>query len=375
MILCIGDDLTGIAELAGQAADYGIRGLLQARLTVSIKQRGMGWGAQAPQIIYLNLGCRTLSNNQARDRLIEVLQLFDCDRIDHLYLKVDSVGRGPIRGLLEALRMRFEAEKIPLLLGNPRQLRTVQNGNLYVGDQPLHRSAFSQDPLHPTLQSSIFEMLQGIEGSEVLREDELERPGKPVIRCLDCRTLGDVEKHAECWSSSRVAVGAAPFGVELLCCWLKPGRIEKKREHGHLVFVRTFAVIGTRNPAGDALEEGFIHRGGAVAHSGESTTADLPLMLRVPSTMTDPGIALQRLTEDACALMKRLDPVNLFVAGGETAQSLLKDLDIEFLEPVSFAHQVAELRLPDPDPGMLQVLLVTPGSYCDRDVWTKIFRH
>jgi hypothetical protein len=52
---------------------------------------------------------------------------------------------------------------------------------------------------------------------------------------------------------------------------------------------------------------------------------------------------------------------------------LIAALGIEVLEPVSFAHQVSVLRIPEGRTHSLRFCLVTPGSYGNGEVWNRLF--
>jgi len=375
MIFCLGDDLTGTTEVACQAAASGIPGKVwtdakTCQAFPALSESDLS--NHTPEVQFINLGCRTFTNLEARIHMIRCFQHLDLDGIGHLYLKVDSAGRGPIRGLLEGLLITFGVEQIPFLLANPGQSRTVQGGTIFVGDQPLHKSVFVKDPLHPTRESSVLNLLQGIEMCAIQLEGTATSTAGATVICLDCMTAEDVRRQAERWSRTRLAVGAAPFGVELLHHWLNV-QPELSRDQARLDFSQTLAVIGTLNPAGDSLEESFRQRGGTVISFADTTDVQLPLLLRSPKILNDPANILGNLTHMAQALIQNLKPVNLFVAGGETSQSLVGALGIEHLEPLSFTHQIAFLKIPYQANCSLQSLLLTPGSYASESVWKKLF--
>jgi uncharacterized protein YgbK (DUF1537 family) len=71
MILCLGDDLTGITEVAGLAVEKGIQGmiLVSSDALPEVKQIPEG-------IVYVNLACRALDGEEAQRSLIRVIQHF-----------------------------------------------------------------------------------------------------------------------------------------------------------------------------------------------------------------------------------------------------------------------------------------------------------
>lgn len=96
MIVCLADDLTGLVELAAQCADRGIRG------AAYFDAGRLPPRARHP-LLFVNLACRDCKGPAARRRVMNAMAACGDRPIHHVYLKVDSVVRGPVAWMLKGV--------------------------------------------------------------------------------------------------------------------------------------------------------------------------------------------------------------------------------------------------------------------------------
>jgi uncharacterized protein YgbK (DUF1537 family) len=361
MTLVLADDLTGLTELAGLAANAGLRGWLYPALDAWRQEPAPG---PAPR--FVNLACRMLSPDEAAVAVREALAIAPA-RPEHVYLKVDSVGRGPVLAMLAPL-LGDRPGRLPLLLTNPTTVRAVRAGRILVENVPLDQTPFRDDPTHPTASAELRAVLAA--GLPEAQPAERERLLKGLV-LLDGVTEGDIEAAAERWRTAVVAAGAAPFGAALLRRWCPPAITSDETED--LPFRRTFAVVGTAHEAGAELARQFQALGGTLLYADEPAgrPLHLPLMLTSPRERGDAAGVLANLMDRAVNLFERLDPQQILLTGGETAEAFLARLDWPELVAISYRHPIALLsaRLGTER----KHVLLKPGSYQTPNLLTDLF--
>lgn len=371
-IVCLADDLSGLTETATLAANLGVEG------EVSF---GAGGAEPSPApaaqgVIYSNLACRA----QAHEQIAGILEgaidaLGGTDAVGHVFLKIDSAGRGPVGSMLQALIDRFAPSAMPVVLTNPATGRAVQAGRLYIEGKPIHLTAFANDPLHPINDSRVAELIRTGLDAPIL--DAMPNAGTSpaaAVAICDAGTFDDIDRLAERWKSCRVATGAAPFGVALLRHWAGVAG----ETHSHIAFKppfhRVLVVAGTRHAALESLIAQFRAMGGHVRCAADNLRADrLPLLIHTPVEAGDPQAVLNDVSEVSAEVFARLQPGALMLVGGETAQATLQKTGINSGQPVGHCVGVAHLLArPKSDQGHLH-LYVKPGSYMAADMFGTLF--
>jgi uncharacterized protein YgbK (DUF1537 family) len=361
MTLVLADDLTGLTELAGLATNAGMRGWLYPALDAWRQEPVPG---PAPR--FVNLACRTFSPAEASAAVEEALAIAP-SKTDHIYLKVDSVARGPVLAMVRPLLGRNGARRLPMMLTNPATSRAVHEGQILVEGTPLDRTAFRHDPMHPARSSSLRKVLEtGMPGATGPELESL----LSGLTLLNGETVAEVEGAAEQWAQASTAAGAAPFGVSLLKRWCPPAITTD--EMPALPFKHTLAVCGTAHESGIELAEHFEDLGGTVVRADEpARRVRLPLIILPTTERGDARVVLENLIDRAVDLFQQLDPGQVLLTGGETAQAFLDRLDWPELVAVSYRHPIALLsaRLgADRKP-----ILMKPGSYLTPGLLTSLF--
>ncbi len=151
MIVVIADDITGAAEMAGVAFDYGLR----VRLVL-----GLDEGLPVADVVVVATDTRSMSASQAVAVTKEVmarLLMHAKERMPFpvLFKKTDSALRGHVMEELEAILASGPYKKAVFLPANPSRGRVIRDGKYYCGDVPISKTDFAFDPEFPALTDSM----------------------------------------------------------------------------------------------------------------------------------------------------------------------------------------------------------------------------
>ena len=371
-IVCLADDLTGLAEIAALAANAGVAGsvFFDSRIDEPLGD------LTEDAAIFINLACRNRSAIEVHEILRDVLhRLGGNRRIDHLYLKVDSAARGPVGSMLQGLMDELSPGSIPLVLANPDTKRSVRSGLLYVDGQPIHQTSFADDPLHPIEDSRLSHLLGNGLQTKMLDHRHSSQPHEDAIHVCDAETAKDIERLAEVWKGCRVATGAAPFGAAVLRRWTGARSKTTTNRPGEVPLKDALIVVGTCHPALESLIEEFRQLKGNILSMDEDLNAvRLPLLIRSPQRKADPTSILETIARTASDLFDRLRPGTLMLVGGESAQAVLGRLDIRRARPVRYQAGVARLIANRPSGHDDLHLFLKPGSYTAPTMIRTLFK-
>jgi uncharacterized protein YgbK (DUF1537 family) len=147
-VLALADDVTGALEAGAKFAASGI----SAKVAIGMATR------PRCELLVIDTETRHLPADAAA-RVIEDLPV-EGARI--IYKKTDSTLRGNIAAELHALcRMRPDLP-ICFIPSYPQLGRTVSDGLLHVHGVPVHETAFAADPLNPIRDSSVANVVRGL---------------------------------------------------------------------------------------------------------------------------------------------------------------------------------------------------------------------
>jgi uncharacterized protein YgbK (DUF1537 family) len=218
----VADDITGALDTGVQFAEVG----LYTALLLGLDQEP---SSQAEHVHVLSTDSRDGDAATARR---QTAQAATCLRGRRLYKKIDSTMRGHIGPEIETILRVTGMTKAVVCPAVIDQGRTVREGQLWVGDTLLHKSAFGQDPHWPAKTSDMQALLGTPSthlsldtvraGSEALAQALLDAPTQIVTadavdnadigriagaavqsRCLPCGALG----LARAWVETLIAGG------------------------------------------------------------------------------------------------------------------------------------------------------------------------
>jgi len=149
-VLIIADDLTGACDTGVQFSNRGVG-------TMVTCDRDVDPASLAPDVSVLavNVESRHLAPTEAAARVAEVVRRAKAAGVRHFYKKTDSTLRGNIGAELEVAMSAAGADRLMFVPAYPAAQRFTRGGHQYVGDVPLHKSAFAADPREPIETSHI----------------------------------------------------------------------------------------------------------------------------------------------------------------------------------------------------------------------------
>lgn len=156
MILVIADDITGAAEIAGKAMEFG----LTVKFVCSFD--GTVGGTEAPEVLVVTTNSRSLDQAGAlhlhRRLIAQLSQVYSAQTI-HFYKKCDSAIRGYVLSELIPIAEHTGISKVVLQPANPAAGRCIVNGHYIIHNQAIHQTSFRTDPDFPATTSEVHQLL------------------------------------------------------------------------------------------------------------------------------------------------------------------------------------------------------------------------
>lgn len=154
----IADDFTGATDIAGFLVENGLATLQLAGIPPAVDLSGI-------DAVVISLKSRSCSADEAvRDSLaaLDWLKARGCPRIYQKYCSTfDSTAAGNIGPVTDALLAALESRFTLICPALPVNGRTVYQGNLFVGAQPLAESGMRHHPITPMTDSNLLRLIEG----------------------------------------------------------------------------------------------------------------------------------------------------------------------------------------------------------------------
>jgi len=204
-IIVLADDLSGAAEIAGIAFDYGLSAEVQRQFEP----------ATTAQVIAVDTDSRDLPAAGAAQQLRAIAEQVIAIRPGLIFKKVDSLLRGNVRAEIEAMLDVTGQRRALLIPANPSRGRVIANGSYLIDGVPLDQTPFAADSNHPRLSAEVREYLGD---GELYLHFVGEQDGIPDdgIIVPDVSAASHVERRAREVTSDTLAAGAADFFAALL---------------------------------------------------------------------------------------------------------------------------------------------------------------
>jgi len=377
VIVVIADDLTGAAELGG----IGLRYQLKVEINTQVNPLSNA------DLLIIATDTRSLKKEEAIAEMRRITREVAELKPTLIYKKVDSVLRGHLVAELRAHTDVLGLQGSLLVAANPALNRLIKDGEYTVNNQPLHQTAFANDPDFPVNTSSVKDILfneevavsvlkkeqalppSGITVAEVHHEDDLaiwakKSSGQPLLLAggsgffsAILRGLGYQEAKPDIDITKEIR------GHSLLVC----GTAFKKSQdairdlHSNGGWV-SYMPQGILHDAGDA-ENLYADWCGEiialmVSFDKAIIAVDTNLMMDIPVA---PGAIRRKISRVVKDIIEQTKVVELLIEGGSTAFAILQGLGFAGFYPVEeLAPGVIRMRVEGAD-GMY--LTIKPGSY------------
>lgn len=157
MIVVLADDITGAAEIAGVALNYGIQSDFLLSEDGSLPHQTSNSGKE---LVVISTNSRSLTEQQALtiyQRLIGEVHSYYSGQIQ-FFKKCDSVLRGYV--LTELVPLIRLSGKVVLQPANPTAQRVISKGLYLVEGEPINKTPFCNDPDFPAVTADVGQLLQ-----------------------------------------------------------------------------------------------------------------------------------------------------------------------------------------------------------------------
>ena len=157
----VADDLTGAGDCAVQFAQNGWYTELSLAGDLSSRPRT----APAREAFALVTDARAMPDSAARSATSSAVTKLEAMKIDRLFIKIDSTGRGSLTGQIEgALASWHAANHDPVAVVCPTYPllgRTLESGHILVHGVSVENTAAGRDPITPLASASITDLIPG----------------------------------------------------------------------------------------------------------------------------------------------------------------------------------------------------------------------
>ena len=408
----VADDYTGASDLANTLARNGLRTVQ----TIGVPEAGLA----LPDVdaVVVALKTRSIGPGVAIARSRAASAWLRARGAGHVLFKVcstfDSTDAGNIGPVTDALRMDAAAAIVAVCPAFPETGRTVFQGHLFVGRQPLHESPLRDHPLNPMRDPDLARVLARQSAAPVglVALDVVERGAEAVVEALSAlgaqgcgSAIVDAvaERHllvlgeAALWFP--VSTGASGLGLGLaraLSGGAVSGEVPVEAGAGAPVGGLGAVVAGSCSPATLAqvaaaeavmpvlrLDPAKVLAGEAVAAalawaserlaSGPvaiASSARPDAVARVQGSAPDAGHRIEQALSEIVAGLVALGVRRLVVAGGETSGAAVDRLGIPaFLVGAEIAPGVPVLRTLGEGPAMM--LALKSGNFGGADFFAR----
>jgi uncharacterized protein YgbK (DUF1537 family) len=353
-LIIIADDLTGAIDTGVQFSKTGVSTLV----TTHDIHPGEGPGERATALV-VDIESRDLPSGQAASKVERCVAAARRAGIQLFYKKTDSTLRGNVGAELAALLRSARGRRLYFVPALPAAGRVTRGGVQLVNGVPLHRSGYSHDILDPARDASVGSIIGSQSDVAVVCVPRGADPApmlvnarNPTIVVFDAETDGDLERIARrltALAPPLLLAGCAGFASVL------PDFLALPRSPAPLVSLRSplLIVCGSRNAVSRSqLHEAEAHgvaswQTGAVvaAEVGARLGADGIAILKTPDA--DSSRSTKALVRLARAVCRKVTVGTIAAFGGDTAFSLLQELNVQDVEPVNEICQgTVACRLP-----------------------------
>lgn len=355
----VADDVTGAGDTAVQFAQEGWTAELRLR-------RGADGDAQ---VVAVSTDSRACSEEDAAARVRAAVAQTPGT---HVFKKIDSTLRGPIRAEIEALLEASDPDVVAVVCpAFPAVGRTMTDGVLYVDGTPVGATSVGRDPVTPVTESHVPTLL----GAPSLRLDPDEGPAAHAARLrkagrivvVDAATDADLDRIAR--AVHELGDRALPVGAAGLAGALARLRRPERPAHAPappaepdhrqgapVLVVVTSLHSAARGQIRALVDDGAEHHepdpsavlddeawrafaDAVTATARAADTADTAdtIVLSAPERGSGadgnvpphvpPDLVAHRLADAAAHLMQARCPAGIVVTGGDGARALLERLE------------------------------------------------
>ncbi|MDR2841336.1 MAG: hypothetical protein LBV75_08810 [Paludibacter sp.] len=146
MLIILADDLTGAAEIAGVCLRYGLQPHFEferaAKIKYAISAKYETPDFEKNEVLIIATNIRTTADYSA----ISAISEFIAKQVDiQLFVKIDSLIRGDILSIIQAITQIIPKDKIFILPANPETGRVISNGDYCINGVKIENTPFANE--------------------------------------------------------------------------------------------------------------------------------------------------------------------------------------------------------------------------------------
>jgi len=388
MITVIADDITGAAEIAGICLRYGLKVTFGIDTVPNVDA----------DVCVVTTDSRSGTELEAYRTHYQLAKTIFKKPESIVFKKCDSVLRGYVLTELSALLDVKKFKKIVLQPSNPASGRCIRDGIYYVGNEEIEETDFANDPDFPATFSEVQKLLLSRSSKynhiTEFQTATLSGVSGDGIYVPDCTSVEKLIKDSKQLDIATLLCGSAAFFEQVLIKTFSP--TEPRVQPGSFSMDNFLLISGSTQSASRtsgneptekkcpivafpaALLQVKTEKGTLEAFAEELYklwAQNNTLILTVSEKkIVFPGsstILKQRMGQIVKLLVENCDIKELFIEGGATTYSVLKDLNCKTLIPVEeLSPGVVRMEIPD-SPTLH--LTIKPGSYSWPEQITGLF--
>lgn len=394
MVIVVADDFTGSAEIAGVGLRYSLRSKIFLNDEIFNFAGGERFRKEDLDLIVISTDTRIMSEFESYNFIYHLTKQLRGLGGSFIYKKVDSILRGNVYQELRAMMDAYPFEKIILIPANPGLGRVIKDGFYMVNGQYIHQTSLAQDPDFFAKSSSVIEMLkaQGKKDVVILKPGQsLENLEKPCIILGEAVSDSDLKLWVEKIDKDTLPAGGVEFFKSIIESFSErfflSGSVEKGVASNILNGVTLF-VCGSAISQSKVLQNilaefnlQVLSMPDDVFYDTESSNLKfeewVESVKQYLSLYKFAAVAInnkpiikdrnftkklrQKLVDLTLQVFEGIKVNELFIEGGSTAHSILKNLGLKEFEPLDeLAPGVIRMR---PQNFSDLYITVKPGSY------------
>ena len=371
MLLVIADDITGAAEIAGIASQYGLD-------TIMTTHHELPNGNH--DVIVFATDTRSSNAKDACNVVTEIAN--NIKGKDHItfFKKTDSVLRGHILPETIALMSVLQLKKTLLLPQNPSKHRIINNGIYFINGVMLDKTAFNYDPEYPAKTAYVTEIV-GANAVSLGIEDSIS---DNTIYIADASSIEDIDTQLSKADTETLVAG----GADVFTAFLKKvfPSITLPCQDIHVPYSESTIIVCGSTQSKSLTNEQYIKNTKAkeelmpdnvfegedatqwISHLKETYITNNVIIIGIGAKKNGGklcAIRLKAIMADAVAcLAEEKTPSLLIIEGGATAYSIISRIGWNYFNIVGeYAPGVVGMTH-----GNTHIIL-KPGSY----PWGKLF--
>ena len=365
MIAVIADDFTGAAELAGIGLRYGLK--------VELAMSAITTDAD---LLVVSADSRSLNSRAAHKVMAETVKETLALHPKFIYKKIDSVFRGHVLDEIKIQMQESGLRKALIVGGNPSLGRTISKGRYYVNGDLVSDTDFGNDPEFAITDSSVLKIIKDTAGEAIVLKHTDKLPETGIV-IADVESEENVKSWVTRIDQNWLLAGAGDFFTAVLEKEYKVKASNVSKAASPHLYVSGTAYSDSQHfvknishqlgcvayLTKEMMKTGDVDDGSWFKNVAEFLNKQKKAVIAIKDEDVDPWyVSAVHLRTTMAEVVKRIlnktEVKEIFIEGGSTAASILRELGIEKLSVIDELERgVVRMKAGD------LFITVKPGSY------------